>query len=217
MVKNSGSRPRGRPRAYDPATALAQARDAFWQAGFSATSLDALGAATGMNRPSLYAAFGDKRALYLAALDRYWAEGRAALHRILGCDTPLPTALAELYAGAIALYLGGETPRGCFAINTAAVEAVADAEIRARLAALLAELDAGFTARFAAARECGELSPGADPAALGALAAATLHSLAIRARAGAPQPALEALAEAAVALLCRDLGTAGFSAAAPGG
>src|SRR3954464_15849496 len=107
-------RGRGRPREYDPDTALRRSLDTFWRHGFSATSLDALGAATGMNRPSLYAAFGDKRALYLAALDRYWAEGRAGLERILGRDTPLRTALGELYAAAIALYLGGETPRGCF-------------------------------------------------------------------------------------------------------
>src|SRR5262249_17102093 len=63
---------RGRPRAYDPETALQTAIEAFWQAGYSGTSLDDLSAATGMNRPSLYGAFGDKRALYLKALDHYW-------------------------------------------------------------------------------------------------------------------------------------------------
>ena len=60
---------RGRPRAYDPERALAQATAAFWDAGYSATSLDDLSAATGMNRPSLYGAFGDKHALYLKAID----------------------------------------------------------------------------------------------------------------------------------------------------
>ena len=59
---------RGRPRAYDPDAALKAARDVFWVKGYAATSLDDIAEATGMNRPSLYAAFGDKEAIYLAAL-----------------------------------------------------------------------------------------------------------------------------------------------------
>ena len=60
---------RGRPRSYDPETALARAAAVFWKAGYAGTSLDDLSQATGMNRPSLYAAFGDKRDLYLKTLD----------------------------------------------------------------------------------------------------------------------------------------------------
>src|SRR5262245_55977315 len=74
---------RGRPRAYDPETALQNAIDVFWQTGYSGTSLDDLSAATGMNRPSLYAAFGDKRALYLKALDHYWTLGHEAMREAL--------------------------------------------------------------------------------------------------------------------------------------
>src|SRR5262245_66197867 len=70
--QRSERRPRGRPRAYDPEIALQLATESFWRAGYAATSLDDLSAATGMNRPSLYSAFGDKRDLYLAALRRYW-------------------------------------------------------------------------------------------------------------------------------------------------
>ena len=73
------ARKRGRPRGYEPDAALSRARAAFWDAGYAATSLDALSAATGMNRPSLYGAFGDKRALYLKTL-----EGYRALIRELG-------------------------------------------------------------------------------------------------------------------------------------
>ena len=62
---------RGRPRAFEPETALAQAMDVFWRDGFAATSLDDVSAATGLNRPSLYGAFGDKRALYLQAYGQY--------------------------------------------------------------------------------------------------------------------------------------------------
>ena len=60
---------RGRPRAYDPQTALLQALDVFWSTGYSGASLDSIATAAGMNRPSLYAAFGDKHALYIKALE----------------------------------------------------------------------------------------------------------------------------------------------------
>ena len=59
---------RGRPRDYDRQAALQRATDAFWKSGYSGTSLDSLTTATGMNPPSLYAAFGNKRALYLESL-----------------------------------------------------------------------------------------------------------------------------------------------------
>src|SRR3954466_14833928 len=62
---------RGRPRAYEPDVALARALDVFWKDGFAATSLDDLSAATGMNRPSLYGAFGDKRELYKKSYESY--------------------------------------------------------------------------------------------------------------------------------------------------
>src|SRR5882724_10797919 len=73
---------RGRPRAYDPATAIARAAETFWKAGYAGTSLDDLSAATGMNRPSLYAAFGDKRDLYLKALEIYLTDGPRGCYSI---------------------------------------------------------------------------------------------------------------------------------------
>src|SRR5919202_5869099 len=95
MVQNSPKR-RGRPRAYDPDTALDRARDVFWDAGFAAASLDALAAATEMNRPSLYLAFGDKRALYRRTLDRYREFARAALAEALSPEGTLRDALATV-------------------------------------------------------------------------------------------------------------------------
>ena len=62
-----------RPRSFDPDEALDLARDVFWQKGFQGASLDDITAATGLNKPSLYAAFGDKNALFLKVLDRYHA------------------------------------------------------------------------------------------------------------------------------------------------
>src|ERR1700709_2926429 len=70
---------RGRPRAYQPEVALGKALDLFRSEGFAATSLDDLSAATGMNRPSLYGAFGDKRELYIKSYQRYREDARAAM------------------------------------------------------------------------------------------------------------------------------------------
>src|SRR5215475_15343375 len=99
MVQKPPAR-RGRPRAFDPDAALARAVDAFWDAGFAATSLDDLSVATGMNRPSLYGAFGDKQALYRKALDQYRAMGEEALAQALARDVPLDEALRRAYLAA---------------------------------------------------------------------------------------------------------------------
>jgi AcrR family transcriptional regulator len=196
-------RRRGRPRAYDPQAALRQITDTFWKTGYSATSLDEISAATGMNRPSLYAAFGDKHALYLEALARYWQISLAATREALADDRPLDEALTLAYEAALSMYFSGEgNPRGCFVMGTAVTEAVMDSDIRESLAAGLRTIDADFEARFRIARERGELRNDTDPAALAFLASATMQSIAIRARAGIPRAELTELARKAVTVIC---------------
>ena len=105
---------RGRPRAYDPKTALARAAETFWKAGYAGTSLDDLVAATGMNRPSLYAAFGDKRELYLKTLEHYRDEYRALARETLADDPTLRVFLKRFYDTALDLYLAGRAARLLF-------------------------------------------------------------------------------------------------------
>jgi AcrR family transcriptional regulator len=194
---------RGRPRAYDPEQALARVMDAFWRAGYSGTSLDQLSAATGMNRPSLYGAFGDKRALYLTTMDRYIAAGQQGMEQALRYDLPLGEALTGLYERALALYLPeGKPARGCFLVATAGTEAVADAEVRARLGNATRGIDRAFEARLRHAQKQGELDAAADPALLARVATGVLHTLAVRARAGDARASLRATANAAVDLIC---------------
>jgi AcrR family transcriptional regulator len=202
MVQKESVR-RGRPRAYDPETALAQAMAVFWSAGYAGTSLDDITAGTGMNRPSLYGAFGDKRALYLRSLERYRARGRAALIDALAPDRPLREGLRRVYQTALALYYSGEGgARGCFLIGTALTESVGDAEVRTTLRDALLEFDAAFEARLRLARDRGELPRAADPRSLAKVASAVLHTLAIRSRAGEPRKALEAMLDPALDLIC---------------
>jgi TetR/AcrR family transcriptional regulator, copper-responsive repressor len=206
MVQNKIAQPRrrGRPRAYDPQAALQCATDCFWRSGYSGTSLDEICAATDMNRPSLYAAFGDKHTLYLKALERYRQLGLATMREALADrDRPLGEVLMRAYDGQLSIYFSGDgLPRGCFAIGTATTEAVEDREIRSALAEGLRALDADFEARIRTARESGELQNDADPATLAMLASATLHTIAIRARAGVPRTELREIARKAVTVIC---------------
>lgn len=202
MVQKEAVR-RGRPRAYDPDTALTKALETFWKGGYAATSLDDLCAAMGMNRPSLYAAFGDKHALYTQALAAYRERARVAMQEALPFDQPIAAALRGLYGRALALYFSDPVhPRGCFLIGTALTEAVQDPEIRDALNDSLRSIDAAFERRFQAAVEQGELPAGAEPAVLAHLAAAVLHTLAIRSRAGEARDVLERIADAGVKQIC---------------
>jgi AcrR family transcriptional regulator len=193
---------RGRPRAYDPDQALDRARSVFWDAGYASSSLDELGAAMSMNRPSLYGAFGDKEALYLRTLEGYRQESLALLRKKLDPTRPLRQCLQAVYAGALDIYLGGEAPRGCFLIGTATVEAVMHPAVRRILRDSLADFDQAIAARFRLAIEQGELEPAADPSTLSGLASAVMHSLAVRARAGDCRRVLEKLARSGVEMIC---------------
>jgi AcrR family transcriptional regulator len=201
-TKTRSARPRGRPRAYDADAALGAARDAFWAAGYSATSLDDLATATGMNRPSLYAAFGNKQALYLKALAQLGGNMEQQVGAVLGAPLPLAEALRRFYLNALTLYLSGqEGPRGCFIICTTTAEAHAEPEIREFLGQTLRHLDDALVARFRAAVEQGELPAHADADTLGRVAASLLHSLAVRARAGQSRASLRRLVDGGVKVL----------------
>jgi AcrR family transcriptional regulator len=190
---------RGRPRAYQPEVALGKALDLFRKDGFAATSLDDLSAATGMNRPSLYGAFGDKRELYIKSYQRYRQDARTAMQDIFRAPSPIRKRLERIYAIALDIYLSGESgPRGCFTVMTAASEAVSDPDIRAMVLEGFVELDKAFAACFRLAREQGELPESADPAVLAQLASATIHTIAIRARAQVPRRELEAIVRGAI-------------------
>jgi len=194
---------RGRPRAYQPEVALAKALDLFRRDGFAATSLDDLSAVTGMNRPSLYGAFGDKRELYIKSYQRYRDDARAAMLEVFRAEAPLRERLQRIYAIALDIYLGGEYgPRGCFTVMTAASEAVADPQIRALALQGFVELDRAFAACFRLGQERGELPDSADPVVLGQLASATIHTIAIRARTRVPRKELQAIVNGAIDVMC---------------
>jgi len=183
--------------------------DAFWQEGYAATSLDEISAATGLNRPSLYGAFGDKRALYLQAYRRYREHVREEFAPLLAAPAPLKDKLRRILLAALDLYFTGEAgPRGCFTVLTASSDAVADPEIRAAVDEAISAMDRAFARLFAAAREAGELPPEADPLRLARMTTAVVHTLSIRTRARVPRAEIEPIVEDAVATLCGIAGQA---------
>ena len=202
-ISVSAPRQRGRPRAYDTDTALAQAMSAFWQFGYSATSLDQLSDATDMNRPSLYAAFGDKRALYLQTLERYTERSKEGIAKALDPQLSLAAGLQRFYDSALASYLpSGDPARGCYLIGTAVTEALGDEEVRKRLASALQEFEEMVAARIQQARDDGEIDATADPQALAMITLAVLYTMAIRARAGESRAVLKSVAATAIDLIC---------------
>ena len=197
MVQKSDETPRrrGRPRGFDSGEVLGAATERFRTHGYAGTSLDDLVDATGLQRPSLYAAFGDKRALYLATLDRTIERAGRGFDGLIAADLPIRESLQAMFRRVIDGYLTGEQgPSGCIMISTSATSAVEDAEIRARLAAFVQMEDAKIEALLVAR---------GDPlaAAHARVATSVIHSLSVRARGGAPRDELEALAADCVALI----------------
>jgi AcrR family transcriptional regulator len=195
VVQNKPPKPRGRPRGFDPADALKAASERFRTRGYAGTSLDDLVEATGLARPSLYAAFGDKRALYLAALDRTIERVARSFDTLIASDLPLRESLAAMFRFVIDGYLTGESgPSGCIMISTSAASAVDDTEVRERLAAFLAIEDERIEALLAARGD-------ADAYPHARLVTAVIHSLSVRARAGATREELDAIAQACINLI----------------
>jgi AcrR family transcriptional regulator len=197
------SRSRGRPRAFEAETALVQAMDVFWKDGFAATSLDDLSAATGLNRPSLYGAFGDKRALYLQAYGQYRRRANESFAPLFAAREPLPVKLKRILTAALDLYLSGpDGPRGCFTVLSAASDVISDPDLHNLVSAAIDNTDRAFGRLFADARAAGELPTSANPQRLARVAAATIHTLSIRARARIPRAEIEPIIDDVVATIC---------------
>jgi TetR/AcrR family transcriptional regulator, copper-responsive repressor len=196
---------RGRPPEYDRDAALGAIVETFRRQGYASTSLDDLAIATGMKRPSLYAAFGNKKAMYLAALEHFRHTMAAMVDTATEPSKALPEAATALFDAAIAFYCAGAAP-GCLVLCTATAEAAADADIRAALADVLVGIELQIRRLIDRAVSAG--TPIVDPAALSQLLSAVLVSIAVQARAGVAEAQLRSFARASV--------TAALGSASPG-
>ena len=193
---------RGRPRQFDPDVVLAQARELFLRKGFSATSLDDLEQATGLARPSLYAAFGDKQALYIEVLRRSSLRSHVGLAALLDGPGSIRTRLIRVFEATADIYCANPDQRGCMFVNTAVTEAPSRPEIAHVAQDWMSGLEEAFAKAFRAAITKGEMSAKPSPVTRAQLACAILHSLAVRARLGADVNDLKIFARASVPAIC---------------
>src|SRR5258708_10776065 len=146
-LTRQGVRRRGRPPAFNAEAALNAAIQLFWQRGFAATSLDDLVAVTGMERPSLYRAFGDKREIFRKAVRQHSAHIVGSFTLLL--NAPGGNVIARLnriFDLAISLYeRKGERPAGCFIVTAASLETTDDPEISTGLPAFYHDIDQALT------------------------------------------------------------------------
>lgn len=190
--------PLGRPRGFDADEALERALRVFRERGYEGASLGELTQAMGISRPSLYAAFGDKAALFRRALDRYLAgsAGRAA-----AALDELPCAreaVAEfLRRGAGFLGDPGQ-PRGCLVVQGALACGREGVAVAGDLAAARAAAEAAVRRRLERARAEGDLAASVDPAILARYVATVFFGLAVHARGGSTREELQAVADLAM-------------------
>jgi TetR/AcrR family transcriptional regulator, copper-responsive repressor len=192
---------RGRPRCFDAEAALDRALEVFWRHGFQGASLTELTAAMGVGKPSLYAAFGDKEALYLKALERYATLGAGQGISILDAE-PDGRRAVEAYLRAMAAMLTNPAlPGGCFVVNGAADcgGAATPPAVEAALHKALQNGEERLRARLARAQREGQLAPDARVDELAAFFSSLLAGLGVLAKSGAKRAKLDGAITAAMA------------------
>jgi len=189
--------PRGRPREFDIEKALDRALKVFWRKGYEGASLPDLTKAMRINRPSLYAAFGNKEALFRKVLDRY-VEGPAAYVRE-ALDEPTARAVAErLLGGAIDLLTDPRNPQGCLMVQGALACGEAAESVRRELVARRVAGEVAVRQRFERARADGDLPADAGPADLARYVVTVIRGMAVQAAGGASREELRRVVEIAL-------------------
>lgn len=181
---------RGRPRGFDADQALDRAVEVFWRQGYEGASLGDLTAAMGINKPSLYAAYGNKRELFDRALARYAETDMAYARAALARPTAHEVAETFLRHNARALTMPGR-PAGCFSIQSGLSCSPENAGVSATLARARRAGELAMRERFERAVRDGDLGPGEDPADLARYVMTVSEGLAVHAAAGTPLHELE--------------------------
>ncbi|MCZ7648064.1 MAG: TetR/AcrR family transcriptional regulator [Planctomycetota bacterium] len=187
----------GRPRAFDAERALDRALDVFWRKGFEGASLPDLTRAMGINRPSLYAAFGNKEELFRKVLERY-VDGPAHYVREAYAAPTAREVAQRLLFGAAELLTAPGRPRGCLVVQGALACGQEADGVRKELEARRAQSELELRRRFERARVERDLPAGADPARLSQYVWTVIWGMAVKAAGGGTRDELRAVAEVAL-------------------
>lgn len=188
-------------KQFDEAEVLDKALQAFWARGFEATSIQDLVDCMGLNRGSIYATFGDKRSLFLKALEHYEIHHRRAWFQALRHRHTPRTAILSVFEGAVAAALSDRSRGGCFLVNTAIELSPHDREIAQLVARGLSETEAFFRDLVREGQRIGEIPAKTDPVPTARKLLGLLAGLRVLARSRPERPLLEALVDQAAALL----------------
>lgn len=190
---------RGRPREFDPEEALSAALQVFWTRGYEGASLAELTEAMGITKPSLYACFGNKEALFHKALDLYERDKLCYMRSAL--DAPTARGVAErLLRGTLDIQTGGNDPRACLGvISMVACTTQADS-IKTDVIARRASSDKALIERLERAKAEGDLPVGIEPAALATYLTAVIQGMGVQASGGATREQLAQLVDTTLAM-----------------
>ena len=189
--------PSGRVRQFDADVALDRALEVFWARGYEGATLPELTKAMGINRPSLYAAFGNKEQLFHKALDRYQTGPMSFLTEALREPTARSAAEA-IFSGFIRMQRNREKARGCLIVSGALASGEEAETVRQELAQLRQSIVAVFRKRFERAVEDGDLPKGTDCATLARYIATVLNGLAVQVASGTTEKELRLVAALAM-------------------
>ncbi len=178
-----------RTKEFRPEEALDAAMQLFWRKGYGATSMRDLLDGMGIGRGSFYDTFGDKHALFLAALDRFEAVRASWVNEALegsGLD-----GIEEVFRRTVDGLVGFEPRRGCLLANTSVELAPQDPEVAGRISRYVRRTEEAFTGALVRAQGAGEIPAEGDPRAFARFLVSNLHGLRVLARAGSDRRTLE--------------------------
>lgn len=196
-AKPAPRRKTGRPLSFDRDTALDKAMLTFWRHGYETSSIVDLTTAMGVTAPSLYAAFGDKKRLFLEAVKRYAGDPKAMAERIDGAATAYDAA-RDMLAAAATAFTGKATPKGCLLASATASGSVDSADVQRAVADIRDAVGARLRARIERDISVGLLPAATDAVALAGLVMALIQGMSVLARDGAPRARLIAIGNVAL-------------------
>ncbi len=182
----------GRHREFDVDKALDAALSVFWQKGYEGTSFEDLTRVTGVARPGLYSAFGNKEALFRKTLDRYDAKYMTFMSEALEKPTSFDV-VQHILRGSAEVQTIDPTHPGCLGMNGALACSMEGEPIRQELIRRRGMTETALRRRLEKARDAGDLPQSADCAALAAFVMTVTQGMAVQAKAGASRKMLEAI------------------------
>lgn len=197
MKASGNAKSMGRPREFDADQALEKAVRVFWEKGYEGASMADLTEAMGINRPSLYAAFGNKEELFRKALERYSSGPGAYVLKAYSAPTAREVA-EKLLDGAAGVLGNPDNPGGCLTIQGALVCGDEAAKIRRELLALRTDTLEAMAERFEEGKKAGEFSGEVDTKRLARYISAVIQGMSVQSASGATHCELKGVAEQAM-------------------